>query len=203
MTATLPPSPTKRKPPRKVDFADVDDIIGIAAEMNDLESDRLSVEDLNQVASELDIPEHHVGPAIIELKRRREALLAAEARKAKRRNIAIIATISVLGVLFIWGVIAQAGLAALAATAAQARSQVTNVIERQRASDAQWRDLPNSPERSAELAGAENRVRIERMRYDQAAGAYNASSTSFPKSLWAALFGHPDRIPLSNELESF
>jgi hypothetical protein len=203
MTATQPPSPAKRRPPRNVDFADVDDIIGIAAEMSDLESERLSVEDLTQVASELDIPERHVAPAIVELKRRREALLAAEAKKAKRKTLIIIIAVSVLGLIFTWGVIAQSGLATLAAAANQARSQVVNVMERQRATDTQWKGLPPSPERSAELVGAENRVRIERKRYDEAAATYNASSTSFPNSIWAAIFGHPDRLPLSNELESF
>lgn len=196
-------STPRRKPPREIDYSDVDDIIGIAAELSDLERERLSVEDLESVARELDIPAHHVGPAITELKRRRAAMLLAEEKRQKRRLVIIASAVGLVATLVVWGLIAQSGLGAMEADIAQKRAQVVSVLERQRATDRQWRDLPHSPERAAELSGAENRVRLERQRYDEAVAAYNARASGFPTSLFARIFGRPDRIPLSNELESF
>ncbi|HRE91428.1 MAG TPA: hypothetical protein PK095_20085, partial [Myxococcota bacterium] len=46
-----------RRTPRTINYEDVDDIIGVAAEMSDLDAERLSVEDLSAIAKDLDIPE--------------------------------------------------------------------------------------------------------------------------------------------------
>lgn len=192
-----------RKPPREVDYEDVDDIIGIAAEMQDLESDRLSIDDLREVASDLEISERHLEPAITELRRRRKALLEREAARKRRRNYILYGVFAVVAVLLVWALISSGNLGSLHNEAKRARAQVVNVTERQAATVLQWRDLPNSPERSAELSGAENRVRIERQRYDEAAAAYNSAASSFPNRLWRGLFGHPASLPLSNELSSF
>jgi LemA protein len=40
-----------------------------------------------------------------------------------------------------------------------------------------------------ELAGTENRLAVERMRYNQAVNAYNRRVRSFPNSFAAGLFG--------------
>jgi LemA protein len=41
----------------------------------------------------------------------------------------------------------------------------------------------------AQLEGTENRISVERMRYNDAARAFNTTSSRFPASLVAALFG--------------
>ncbi len=190
-------------PPRPIDYEDVDDIIGIAAEMQDLARDRMSVEDLIAVGNDLDIPEQHLKPAIAELARRRAALLEAEVRQSRRRRMWWIAGAALLAAFALWALLGQSAIGSLAAEVAAKRAQVVNVLERQRTTHAQWKDEPSSERKSAELSGAENRVRIERQRYDLAASAYNARVASFPNSLWAAIFGHAKHQPLSDELARF
>jgi hypothetical protein len=80
------------------------------------------------------------------------------------------------------------------------RSQVVNVLERQAATERQWRDAPATPGRDAELSGAENRVRIERKRYDEAAARYNGASGGSFASSWARRAGLPPRVPMSSEV---
>lgn len=202
--AMLPASPPKRsKPARTIDYEDVDDIIGVAAEMSDLDAERLSVEDLSAIAKDLDIPERYIVPAVAELSRRRQAMLMEEARRRKRTLILVWSAVTVVALLLVWAFTGNAKLGALVAHAEAQRAQVVNVVERQAATQSTWGPAPESPERRAELAGAENRVRIARRQYDEAAAAYNAAVFSFPSSLWAGLFGHPDRLPLSSEIERF
>jgi LemA protein len=40
-----------------------------------------------------------------------------------------------------------------------------------------------------ELAGTENRIAVERMRYNEAVQAYNTSRRQFPANITAAIFG--------------
>jgi LemA protein len=47
----------------------------------------------------------------------------------------------------------------------------------------------NFLELQAQLEGTENRIQVERSRYNEVAGGYNASIRRFPKNLIAALFG--------------
>lgn len=198
-----PRGATRTRPARTIDYEDVDDIIGVAAEMSDLDAERLSVEDLSAIAKDLDIPERYVLPAVAELARRRQAMLMDEARRKKRTLIIVWSAVTAVALLMVWALTGNAKLGGLVAYAEAQRAQVVNVIERQAATHSTWGPAPESPERRAELAGAENRVRIARRQYDEAAAAYNAAATSFPGSLWAGLFGHPDRMPLSSEIERF
>lgn len=45
----------------------------------------------------------------------------------------------------------------------------------------------------AELAGSENRVAVERMRYNEVVGSYNANVKTFPGNLVASMFGFNSR----------
>lgn len=190
----------KRKAPREIAYDDVDDIIGIASEMQNLDADRLSVEDLREVAADLEVPEQYLGPAITELRRRREAALAAEAEKRKRRRIIGVVIGAVVVLIVVWALGSQRGLASDLADVQAARAQVENVVSLRQRKIAEWGAKADSPERSAELAGADNRVAIERRKYDEAARRYNARAAGFPTSLWAAVFGMPSAVPLSNEV---
>jgi len=188
-----------RSAPREIDYADVDDIIGVASELQAVDAERLSVEELAEVARDLEIPEAYVGPAVIELRRRRSAALVAAAERRRRRG------------RWVWGVLAVlvllAGGAAVDCDAVgdahhavlRERAQVVNVVERQRATATTFGAAAGSEQAAAELAGAENRVRIARRDYDVAATAYNARVEGFPGALWARLQGLPRREPLSSE----
>lgn len=192
-----------KKPLRTIDYEDVDDIIGVAAEMSDLEADRLSVEDLAAIAKDLEIPERYVMPAVAELARRRQALLVEEAERRRRLNVILGVSAALILALVIWAVAGNAKLVHLHAQAEAKRAQVQSVVERRKATQATWGKAADGPEKMAELSGAENRVRIERRLYDQAATAYNIAAGGFPGSLWASLFGHPDELPLSTQIEGF
>jgi LemA protein len=47
-----------------------------------------------------------------------------------------------------------------------------------------------------ELAGTENRIAVERMRYNEAVQAYNTSRRSFPANITAGIFGFKGDYPL-------
>ena len=47
-----------------------------------------------------------------------------------------------------------------------------------------------------ELSGTENRIAVERQRYNEAVQAYNVSRRSFPSNITASVFGFKDEYPL-------
>ena len=199
-------SPDPRHAPT-IDRDDVDDAIGIAAEQVRREEGKVSVEELADIGGELGIPEHAVRGAVTELHARR----AAEEERASRRRAAIRRTAQVAAVvggllLVVVSVAAFSGEGALATERTEAerrRAQVANVVARKAEVEARLaRTADLDPgERNAELAGSENRVAVEKRRYDEAAARYNGRAARFPNGLWADLFGHPRALPLSNEID--
>ncbi len=53
-----------------------------------------------------------------------------------------------------------------------------------------------------EIAGAENRIAVERQRYNEAVASYNRAARSFPVSLIRPLLGFPARLPSFQQPES-
>jgi hypothetical protein len=187
----------------EVKFADIEDVIAAAAKAKNEEAQRLSVEELEEMAVELDIPKHLIAPAVEEVRRRREAELAAErAKVARTQRMRRAFTIGggVLGVLVLvlsgstYSALSDAKLAA-----DRQRAQVINVIDRQRATIQQWASAPESSDKQAELSGAENRVRIERARYDQLATEYRRHAGGRFGWLVTSLTSYPSTLPLSSE----
>jgi|GEM_PF-450436 len=78
-------------------------------------------------------------------------------------------------------------------------SQLSNVLERQSVVKERYRDRSSSEFIEGELAGSENRVRVERLRYDRAAADYNERAGAFPGRLWVSLFRFPHKLRLSGE----
>lgn len=188
------------KPPREVDYQDVDDVIGIAAEMQNLDQDRLSVEDLESVAKDIEIPTQYVRPAIEELRRRRAEKLAADEKKKKSRRLMMLIAGGVLLLLVVLAVVGQRGLASKEADVDAARAQVKNVMAYRERIRATWLGAPDSGERTSALAGADTRVSLETKRYDEAVRAYNEAARGFPGGLWAALFGMPGEMASSDQV---
>ena len=192
---------------RTVRIDDVDDVIGVAAELRQQDEARLTVDELEEVAVELGIEERYVERAIETLKTRRaeEKRRTEQARLARTRRLryGLILGGTVLVVLGVASYAGQASLRGQLSEVQRTRAQVRNVTERQQAVQQRHRDSSPSPDRDAELAGAENRVRIERARYDKAAATYNASAGGPFASLYAPLFGLPTSVPLSNEVASW
>ncbi|WP_437909748.1 hypothetical protein WME95_18830 [Sorangium sp. So ce327] len=188
---------------RKVDYEDVDEVIALAARLAEADKDRLRIEDLERVGAELEIPPHHVRRAVEELaaRRQREAARRDAARRRLRWAGAALSAIAlVLGGLLLS---ARASLEQGRAEVERRRAQVENVVERRERTRARHEGAAPSPERDAELAGADNRVSIERRRYDEDASAYNALAAGLSAQLAARLFGLPARVPLSNEIDTW
>lgn len=187
----------------KVRYEDVDDVIAAAAKAKNAEEDLLSVEELEQVADELDIPKHLVAPAIETVRKRREAELAAERAKAERarrlRLGALVGGAALAAIVLIASFTTYGGLRDAKLAAERQRAQVINVIERQQATRAQWASAADSADKQAELSGAENRVRVERARYDELATEYRRRAGGVFGSLVRSLTGLPDTLPLSSE----
>ena len=53
-----------------------------------------------------------------------------------------------------------------------------------------------------ELAGTENRIAVERRRYNETVQAYNTSIRRFPGSIWAGMFGFQLRKPFESAPET-
>lgn len=180
----------------KIDPADVEQVIGLAAEMAHAEEGRLTVAELEDVARQLDIPDEYVRKAVDVLGRRRKA---ERRRRVLRARVLPAAALGLVAVLLGLFAVARSGLVRADAAVQAERAQLASVVERQAAVRAMFESRAPDPERDAELAGAENRVRIQRKRYDEAATSYNVTAQGLLVSLVRPLVGAPARAPLSNE----
>ena len=75
----------------------------------------------------------------------------------------------------------------------QAQGQLTGALSRLLVVSEQYPDLKataNFRDLQAELAGTENRISVERMRFNEAAQAFNTARDSFPTVVVAKMFGH-------------
>ena len=68
---------------------------------------------------------------------------------------------------------------------------------RQRAIQATLGSQPSTPDREAELVGAENRVRVEVQRYAKAAAEYNEAASGLLAPILASWAGLPRELPLT------
>ncbi|MGM0557975.1 MAG: hypothetical protein ACQEVA_16435 [Myxococcota bacterium] len=190
-----------------VDRAELDDIIGVAARKKQVAEDSLTVEEVKEVAAELDIDEEYVDAAVHELERRRRAADKRRqrdeerARRLRKAGLGVVGAIAVI-CLVMFG-ISYARLSSSLSAAEQQRAQVDNVVERQAATLEQYEGQPTSIEKNAALEGAENRVRIEVRRYDEAAGAYNKVARGLFGGVVTSVVGMPEQLPLSNQIEAW
>ena len=143
--------------------------------------------------------------ALAELRRRNAHERHSQRLKdARRKAMQVFVLAAVAAVLLLTVIAATNTRAALSATHSvveSSRAQVTNVRERQAAVVKRYAHAPAGREHDAELSGAENRVRIERARYDKAAAAYNAQVGSPWAGLCARAFGLPAHVPPSNKVQ--
>lgn len=187
----------------KVAFQDVEEVIAAAARANEERLEQVSVEEVQDIAAQLDIPTDLVAPAIEEVRRRRETQLAEErAREARTKRLRLGAAVGgslLVVVIAIWLLTARAALEDAKLAVDRQKAQVINVVERQRATVHQWAGAADSPDKQAELSGAENRVRIERARYDELVTVYRGHAGGLAGTIW----GYPSSLPLSSEIEQW
>lgn len=126
--------------------ADIDDIVGIASELQEADAGRVAVEDVERVASELDVDPRYVDEAIAELARRRaieaetrsaaDAARVARARRVRSAALALGAGTAAVVALVGLGVGGSALLASSSLRAAdlrvvQAEAALDAVLDRQ------------------------------------------------------------------------
>ena len=182
---------------------DLDDIIGEAARRKDMAEEALTVKEIEDVASELDIGPEYVEQAMKELERRRKAK-AREAKEGERtKKVVVGALAGALALFFVVTLVGKSSLSSKLERTKQARAQMVNVMDRKKDTLKTYGKAADSPDKLAALEGADNRIRVERRRYDEAATAYNTAVSSFPGSMWAGIFGMPDHVALSSEISAW
>lgn len=211
-------TPTRPRPPKPGDVAyeDVDDLISTATRLmqKDAAPETLTPEDVQRIGQELDIPPEYIERAREELSRRREqeeaarreAEAADKARRERLRARVRLGGMAAAGLAVVLGLFTLSvhnGLNGTLQDVTRQRAQVRNVLDRQEAVQSRYATSAPGPERDAQLSGAENRVAVEKRRYDQAATEYNASASSFPQSMVVGLTGLPRAVPLSTEVSTW
>ena len=184
-----------------VDYEDVDDVIAIAERMRADEANRLTPEELAEIGAELGIPAEYVDRARQKLRERR-AHQEREAKQAARlrTKIAVIAGALILcaGAIFgLWSSFAVSSLRDAFAEVERTRAQVDNIRARKTAIEQQFEGRGPSLEKDAQLVGAQNRLRVELKRFNEAAAQYNRRASSFPASLWTGGPNLPVRVDMA------
>ena len=173
--------------------------IELASKRLAADQDRLSESQVNAIAKELGIDKKYIHDAQQELAKLRLREAAKKRRRHTRIKIGLV-SIAAMGMLFIaTGLSAKNSLLDHLADVRQAKAQLVNVSERQQSVRARLLNATPSTGKDAELEGAENRVRIQRKRYDERVTAYNRAANGSLASLWCSLFGLPTAIPLSSD----
>ena len=195
-----------RNEPETIDSEDVDDVIGIASDIAERErqaADKIAVGDVVDIGEQLGLEAEHVEEAIDELQDREEAARARALQRARTLKLAGIVAGAIAVLAIVLAFVGRGSVRSAKAEVDKRRAQVRNVVDRQDSVRARLAGQPLNADREAELSGADNRVSIEKRRYDEAATEYNETAGSFPGSWGASLFGLEARVPLSSEIEQW
>ena len=174
---------------------DVDDIVEIAMHMMIEDDDKLSLEEVEAIGEELDIPAEYIAKAQKQLERDRKAALKAEreaemAADAKKRIVTLIlAAIGMLGAG--WVTIVVTSISGAYARVEAAERKVENVIERKAEIEKLYDGKPESADKQAELVGAQNRIRVETGRKADAVAEYGNVARGPVSSMIRAAMGLP------------
>jgi cell division protein FtsB len=185
----------------KIDYEDVDDIIAAAERLRADAEDDLTPQELADIGAELGIPAEYVEQARQKLEARRAKHERDAKRREKRRaKIALVAGAVILsaGAIFgLWSYSSLSGLRDAYALVEQQRAQVDNVRDRKAAIERQFEGREPSLEKDAELIGAQNRLRVEIKRLNEAAAHYNRQARGFPASLWTGSEELPEQVEMA------
>lgn len=184
-------------------YDDIDDVIEIAARKKRAAAERLQLEDLRDVAGDLGIDDEFVEEAVVELERRRERKARQNERRREQIRMALVGAAVFLVVLAGFAMLSRHQLGSDLNDVRQQRVQVANAIDRQHETQEYWADREHSSGRDAELQGAVNRVSVETRRYDESASRYNRRADGVFTSMWTGIFGFPDEVPLSDEIDEW
>lgn len=180
---------SRHDPKAQVETDDLDDIIEIAERLRRADDERMSVADIAEVGEALGIEEQYIQQARQELVVQREqAERDARAAAARQKTLIFAGSVALIAVLAVGGLWSAAAASSLGNKEAELNAksrQVDSARERQKAVQKLMAKRPDSPDKDAELVGAENRVRVELKRCNEALAVYQRAANSFPASLWA------------------
>ncbi len=170
-------------------YDDVDDVMELAERLRSEDVVQFSASEMAEMGDELGIPAEYIEQARSLLKERRlleekQALEKAAAQK-KLVRFGVIGAVVVVVVFGILSMVSSSKVGGLATAADSAIAQVDSVQERQKSVKATLANRPDSPDKDAELIGAENRLRVELKRCNDVVVRYNQYAGTFPASLWA------------------
>lgn len=186
-----------------VTYENVDEIIGIAERKKQAAAERIGRDDLEEVAEELGIDAEYVDAALRELQKQRARRNNEKRERARwHRNVAIGAVVTVCAVASVV-VYDTVRLQNHLNELHQQRAQVDNVVDRLDQTHQYFANRGEDPARSPELQGALNRVTVETRRYDEAASRYNRRASGVPGFLVVRVLDLPNRVALSDEVDSW
>lgn len=171
------------------EYDDVDEVMELAERLRSEAVVEFSASEMAEIGDELGIPAEYIEQARNQLKERRlleeKQALEKAAQQKKMVRFGVIGGVVLVSVMSIWSMSASSKVGKLATAADAAIAQVESVQERQKSVKAMLAGRPDSPDKDAELIGAENRLRVELKRCNDAVVLYNQYAGSFPASLWA------------------
>ncbi len=197
---------TKKNTPKAIDQKDVDDVIGLATDIDEKqqrELGKVSLDEMVNIGEQVGLDRDDVEQAVGKLESHKKEQARQVAERLRRRKIALMVCLGTAALFLLICFVGRSGLKSAASTAAQKRSQVASVVERRNQTKANFAGKASTPGIVAEIAGAENRIGIEKRRYDQAATTYNKKADSFPGSWGRRLFFMDKKLPLASEIKEW
>lgn len=175
---------------------DLDDVIEIALRMMQDEEGALTEEEVKEVAAELDIPAEYIERARAQLEKTRlEQKQELERKKKQKLYVGMGAgAVSIVFLLVIGS--AYSSVSSLHNAVETQSAQVDNMTTRQKEMDRLMASKPDSVDKTAELVGARNRVRVETKRYNDLVNQYNDSASGPLGSIVTSLTGLPAEMQL-------
>ena len=193
-----------RKVPEAIHVDDVDDAVGIAAEKAKAAEDSVSVAQLVEIGAEVGLPASAMVEAAAELGEHKRAIAEREAQRKRIIAAGAAAAAALVVLTLIVGAVGRSSLVEQRSVVDAKRAQVVSVVKRRNdvLASLEGANLA-SDERWAEVSGSENRIAVEKRRYDEAASEYNRRAATLSGPLGAAIFGHPQHVELSIEIASW
>lgn len=182
---------------------EAEEVLDHAARTQVQESDDVAIDDLVAAGKDVGLSKASVLQGVTKLEERLEKKRVA---RAYLRTLGLRAVACFVTLLVCWQAAVFFAMSSMQSNLSTIEYQHTRVraqLDRQQEVESRWRDLPDSPERRAELAGSTNRVGIARNRYDRLVFQYNESADGLFGSRAASQYDLPTRVPLSNAITTW
>lgn len=193
---------------KTVKVGDVDDVIELAARYTQRDDDLMTGADLVDIGQQLDLAPAAIEEAVQELHRRRaiqkEEQEQSVARMAARKKLAIVFGVGTVVLLGLSLVFSNAALSTRYAVVEEHAGLVREAMTRAEITERNIATLElDATGRAGEVLGAQNRITVERRRYDQAVADYNQVAGGLFGGIARALSSKPASMPRAAERSSW